>query len=1260
MIGQSMRLKQLFRPFHQRASFSTLVYCALFLGLAFCGLPGCDSQSKAPEKVTSLKLENNAESINFDATPDSFTRSGKGLFSFPLATPGANSASTKFTKLTGTGIRYKNTMQRDFSMLYIETGSGVAIGDYDNDGLKDIYLTGTDIDNRLFRNLGNFKFEDVTFDAGVYGRINEQNLWSSGASVADIDNDGDLDLYVCNMAAPNILYVNQNDGTFREQTLPRGADYKGASKQANFCDYDRDGDLDFFLATYQDLLPPERGFLETVDGKLKVKEGSEEFSVVINGYDSKAGEKNILFQNQGDGTFKKLGEDVGIDGWDANLASVWFDYDNDGWQDLYVTSDFKQPDHLYKNNQDGTFTDVLKDTVRHTPWFSMGRDAGDLNNDGHLDLLVGDMADPDHYGQKVNMGDMGESGWFLVWGEPRQFMQNCMFINSGDGRLMEQAAITGLAKTDWTWAVRMVDLDNDGKLDVYVTNGHARDNMNGDLFVEYKAAQEKGMSPEEFDKFFAKVPVRKDTNMVFQNKGGLQFEAKGAEWGLDHEGVSHGAAFADLDGDGDLDAIVNNYYEPVSVYRNDSNEGARMLVQLRSKDGNRFGIGSKVEVWQNGNYQRRDLMPSRGYLGSDPMELHFGFEADANIEKMKVTWPDGTSQEFEDLAVNHVYRVIESPDRTPESKPEPPKPLFAKATKSFGVNFRHTENEYDDFKREPLLPFQLSRLGGGVATADVNGDGFADAFCTAAAGQAGQLLVNENGKSFKPVDGPWAAHSASEDMGALFFDADQDGDTDLYVASGGNEFDVGEVEYRDRLYLNDGQGNFTYASDALPDLTDSSSSVSAADFDRDGDLDLFIGSRSIPGKYPLVPTSRLLINEGGTFAEASAETSGGAANKGLVTSAIWSDYNQDGWTDLILALEWGPVAFFKNKEGKLIDATTDSGVEQNTGWWHGIAAGDLDADGDIDYVVTNQGNNTKYHTSPQHPHRLYYDDFDNSGTLDLVEAEFEGDTEYPVRGRSCSSRCMPFIADKFGTFHDFSKASLADIYETDTKERPFHEVTMLETVVLWNDGEGFFEAKPLGYLAQSSPAYGAAIADFDGDSNLDIMLTNNFFGSQPETGYMDGGLSLLIKGNGDQTFEEVWPNRSGISLSGDSNGLAIADIDRDGDFDAMVAVNNEPFEILRNDSDSEAALKIELVGPAGNPLAIGATLTLEGDFGKQIFEHHAGGSYLGQSAINAAISTERLSELKSITVRWPDGTKTTHSPTDAKENVLRIIQGKTL
>ncbi len=1229
-------------------------FCLWSIGISVMLLvAGCSGDKKkvAINDFSSLNINNDVANI-FDAIPSEFESVSPFLFRKPIEATAATESETLFTKVSDSGIKYKNTHDRINSNLYLETGSGVAIGDFDNDGRKDIYLTGTNIDNRLFRNVGGFKFEDVTDAAGVDGRINGANVQSAGASFADIDNDGDLDLYVCNMGARNLLYINQNDGTFLEQANSRSASYLGASKQASFCDYDRDGDLDFYLVTYQDEIFKDP-VVRMPDGKLALKKGAEEYAQVINEHKEKAGELDLFFRNEGDGTFKNIRDEVGIHGYDANLACVWIDYDDDGWQDLYVGSDFKQADHLYKNNRDGTFTDVLGDSVRRTSWFSMGMDAGDLNNDGLLDLIVGDMADPDHYGQKVNMGDMSVSGWFLTWGHPRQFMQNCVFINAGNGRLMEHAAITGLAKTDWTWSIRTVDLDNDGMLDVFFTNGHSRDNMNADLPEQLKKLRTQGKE-KEFE-FVMQMPRRNDTNMVFRNEGNLKFASKGSEWGLDHTGISHAASFADLDGDGDLDAIVNNYHENALIYRNDSNAGGRLLVQLRCKDNNYFGIGSKIEVWQGDQYQRRDLIPGRGYLGSDPMELHFGVNPDAKIDRLKITWPDATTQEYSNLDTNFVYRVIESSERNSASPAEVTKPMFASLNDAMGVDVQHSENEYNDFEREPLLPYQLSRLGGSVATGDVNGDGFPDAFCGGAAGQPGTLLINQNGSSFQRSTGPWESHASSEDMGLLFFDADQDGDLDLYVVSGGNEFDVDSALYRDRLYLNDGTGKFEHSTDALPELFDSGSCVAAADFDRDGDLDLFVGSRSIPGQYPLTPVSRLLINEGGNFSEASDDAASGLASKGMVNSAIWSDFDGDGWTDLIVAIEWGPVAFFKNREGKLFDVTGDTGVEGNLGWWHGIAAGDLDADGDIDYVVTNQGTNTKYHTSAEHPHRLYYEDFDGSGTLDLVEAEYEGETEYPVRGRSCSSRCMPFIAEKFGTFHDFSKASLSDIYEIDKGKKRFHEVTTLESVVLWNDGEGFFDAEPLGYLAQSSPAYGVAVVDVDGDSNLDILLANNFFGSQPETNYMDGGLCLLVRGNGDKTFDEVWPDKSGLSISGDSNGLAIADFDRDGKMDAMIAVNNEPLEVLGNQTGTKPGVVIELIGSPENRFAVGAQVIVESDSDKQAFELSSGGSYLSSSVANeVSIGATQFEKLKKVTVRWPDGKRTVKEPSDIQDGMLRI------
>ncbi len=1203
---------------------------------------GCDS-SLPDVSSTSINPRPSLDAL----VDNDFDQVALGVYAKKLnavAPQSATEQETSFELILDSGIDFANQFDRDKPFKYIETGAGVAIADYDNDGNADVYLVATDGPNKLYRGLGGFKFEDVTLAAGVAGEVDGEDVWGAGASFADIDNDGDQDLLVCNMSQRNLLYLNRGDGTFEECAKRCGIERFGANKIGSFCDYDQDGDLDLFLLTNQDQIPSKSPRFIEVGGERRVHPDDRETFGFVGEKVFEAGEKDYLYKNNGDGTFVDVTEAAGVEQYSFGLSVSWLDYDGDGWQDIYIANDFWQPDLLYRNNHDGTFTDVLPETAKHTPWFAMGSDSGDINNDGFLDLMVGDMSATSHFRQKLNMGGMSDASWFLQFGSPRQYMRNALFLNTGMGKFMEAAFMTGMESTDWTWSTRFADLNNDGKLDVYVTNGHARDTMNADLVNELQRLKDAGKL-EETLALNQRIPAARKPNKAFLNNGELDFEDVSQQWGLDLEGISHGVAFADFDNDGDLDFIVNNLYEQASIYRNRSSEGNRITVDLRSQTNNVFAIGTKVEIWHDGQYQMRELTPVRGYLSSDNPVLHFGLGNSQAIDRMRITWPDGNVQEVKDQIGNRHYRIVEQRSHETFATAAKVTPMFVDAGEQKGLLFRHRENVFDDFMNEPLLPYKLSQLGPGVAWGDCNGDGFSDLYVCGAKGSPGALFLNDNGERFNAVEGPWAHDMFCEDMAALFFDADGDGDNDLFVTSGGNEIREGRDDLNDRLYLNEGQNFRKAGPEYFPQKGLSSSTVAAADFDRDGDLDLAIGTRSQPGRYPKSSASRILRNDDGKFVDVANEIAGELKDIGMVNSLIWTDYDSDGWVDLMFAVDWGPVVVLRNENGKFINVTKDLGLAGFKGWWHGLAAGDFDSDGDLDYVATNQGLNTKYHANSSHPHRIYYEDFDKNGQCDLVEAEFEGDVEVPMRGLSCSSRTMPFIGKKFGKYEEFALASLSDIYGEANDSRPYVEVNYLSSAILWNDGESGMRVEALPRLAQISPGYGVEACDFNCDGNIDVLIANNFFGSQPETGYMDGGVGLLLLNEGTGKFRSVWPNESGVLLSDDSKGLAIADFDQDGDADVVVGVNQANTKLLINQANPVGSVPIKVKGDDGNLASVGAQITVELKSGlRRTFELRAGGSYLSQSENQIVLHDIEIADVGRVVVRKPTGEEVMWQP----------------
>ena len=1116
--------------------------------------------------------------------------------------------------------------------LFGALGTGVAIGDYDGDGRPDLFVVSKTESCRLFRNLGGWRFEDVTDQAGVGDKGAAAGIWKQGATFVDVNNDGRLDIYVCRFNAPNLLYINQGDGTFKEMAHAYGLDVTDASGMAAFCDYDRDGRLDVYIATN-----------------------------LLNSATHPNGQRGYLFHQNPDGTFTNVTDRAGIRGESQSHSATWWDYDNDGWPDLYVANDYGVPDKLYHNNRDGTFTDAIDRVVPRTSFASMGSDLGDVNNDGLIDFLVADMATTTHEKDQRSEADLRSRTEESPDGSTMtpKYRRSALLLNTATGRCLEAAFLAGIAATDWTWSPRFEDLDNDGRLDLFVTNG---------MFVEQNldinARMMTAESTAERVRIMRESPVLAESHLAYRNRGELRFDNVGAAWGLDRKGISFGSAFGDLDGDGNLDIVYANYRDNVTILRNDCDTGHRVTIDLRGTVSNRFGVGALVRIETAAGPQVRQLWLARGYMSSSEPMVHFGLGEDTNIRSLIINWPSGLVQTFTNLPVDRHFTITEPPGPAPTLSTEvPPRPAgqFGEVSQAAGLALRSQEEPIDEIAQQRLLPIRLNRRGPGVAIGDVNGDGLDDVITGGTTLTPLRVMLGSTSGQFVGADTSALLPAGAVDDGPLLlFDADGDGKNDLLVTKGGNSLPAGAPEYQPRLFFGDGHGGFRPApGDALPALPASVGAVAAADFDRDGRLDLFIGARVLPGQYPQAPRSALLANRGGKFEDVTDTLAPGLREVGMVTSALWSDVDGDGWPDLLLTLEWGQVKCFHNNQGRGFEDWTEKAgfAAAGTGWWNSIAAADFNGDGRPDYVVGNVGLNTQYHADPRHPALLFLGDFKGDGDEpQIVEAYYEGDRLFPWRSLRDLGAAIPSLLKRYPGNNAYARATLDEILGPDKLAAAQRfAATEFRSGVFLSQPDGTFRFEPLPRLAQIAPFQGVVAGDFDGDGHADIYAVQNSYAPIPAVGRFNGGLSQLLRGDGHGRFTAVPPAESNLIVPGDAKALAVLDFNNDGWPGFFVTRNNDTALAFRNGGRAgRHSLRIQLRGPGGNPTAVGARITVElSDGTTQTSEVYAGSGYYSQSTAACFFGYPDNNPPRKIRVRWPSGLSTEHN-FPAKSSLLTL------
>jgi hypothetical protein len=1069
---------------------------------------------------------------------------------------------------TRTGIDFSNALSESDSLnilnyVYYYNGGGTGIADFNNDGLEDIFFAGNETSCRLYLNKGHLTFEDVTADACL---ITTQ--WCTGVSIADVNNDGWMDIYVCTAGYPqperrkNLLFINQGlqggkEGglAFVESAAAYGLADTSYSTQAAFFDYDLDGDLDLYVMNHAN----ER---ETVNTPLPKKIEGEGAS------------NDHLYRNDsppggGKGQFTDITKTAGIltEGYGLGVAIT--DVNGDGWQDIYITNDFIYNDLLYINEAGKQFSNQISQYIGHQTYNGMGCDFADYNNDSRPDLIVVDMLPETDSNQKIMAGAMtwDKSQLIQQAGYEPQYVRNTLQLSvdglqypSGGDKIStpnspstvsrlsttvfaEIGQLAGVAATDWSWAPLFADFDNDGWKDLFVTNGYLRDITDKD-FINYSnnlsMFKSAGVADQELLPKIRQLKGKRLPNRIFQNNRDLTFTPRFADWGMTQPSCSNGAAYADLDVDGDLDLVVNNINEAAFIYENNADKLLKnnyLSIRLEGNSGNKAGLGATISIVSGGQTQYLEQYLSRGFMSSVTGVLHLGLGEKDIIDTLEVRWSDGKRQRLLAVAANQTLTLKQAAaNAIGQEKRLVPLALLEDVSEQFGISFKHPSPEFNDFKSQPLLLHSLSENGPPLAIGDINGDGLEDCFIGGAKGQAGRLFYQNHDGYFIGKD--LLEGRDAEDTAALLFDANGDGSKDLYVVSGSNAWESGNPAYQDRLYRNDGQGNLRWAKNALPDLRTPGSCVATADFDTDGDLDLFIGGSAEPGRYPLPARSYLLQNDGGQFSDVTASLAPGLEHPGIVTAVLWADVNQDGSTDLVLAGEWMPITVYKNMSGRFIDATAEMGLAKSAGWWNTLVVSDLDHDGDVDFVAGNLGLNSKYKATEQHPLTIYAKDFDGNGRMDAITCRFVEGKEKPVHQRDELLAQINGLSKKYPRYAQYAVASVQKIFGEKALEKAYFRVCNTLQTTCFIQENGRFTAKALPALAQVAPINAMLCADVNGDQQIDLIMLGNSFSPNISTGRYDASKGLILLGDGRGNFEVMDAEQSGFWVEGVGKSLA--------------------------------------------------------------------------------------------------------------------------